>query len=220
MDTQSRVNQAANAAAKERLQSPQTIQQPRAMRASGVDIRIFEVQSAGWGDGLYNCYEQSLDATYWGSTSGVDLFGNKNTTVVKVLNLQESFVSSSYVPALVKYDLIATWEMDDDGETSTSRRVGVPLEHGPRLVKAKASAGSDATINCNFQLRNGEYAVSGELGYSVSVTGLMSMGETQMQNCIPFVEEGKEYWAVNVRGKWMFVNNFWPYCITYDATCG
>lgn len=44
----------------------------------GTRLRIFEVQAAASGDGIYNCYEQTLDATEFGDTAGDDKFDDKD----------------------------------------------------------------------------------------------------------------------------------------------
>ena len=46
--------------------------------------KIFEVQSAAAGDGVYNCYEQTLDATDWTNTSGQRKTDGKNETEIEV----------------------------------------------------------------------------------------------------------------------------------------
>ena len=87
-------------------------------------LKIFEVQSAATGDGVYNCYEQKLDATEWDDTTGDPKFDDKNTTSVEVLNLAENHPESGYIAHLSTGDLIVAWRKVDD--ESNSRWVGIP----------------------------------------------------------------------------------------------
>lgn len=90
----------------------------------GADIRIFKVQSEAAGDGVYNCYEQTLNATEWTDTAGDPKFDDKNTTSVEVLNLAEFDPEAEYTAALSAGDMLAAWQMTDD--EGTKRWVGMP----------------------------------------------------------------------------------------------
>jgi len=139
---------------RERLQSPEIIQKTKAVRhpnSQTTDFKIFAVQSEAAGDGIYNCYEQMLDATEWDDTAGDPKFDDLNTTSVEVLNLAENNPESTYVAHLAAGDFIAAWQKKDDEDNK--RWVGVPFRqgaHGAGLRNAycKNDAGAGSTIVC------------------------------------------------------------------------
>jgi len=111
-----------------RPQRPQQVRRRRPVGdGGGVDIRIFEIQSEADGDGVYNCYEQALDAEQWDDTNGDEKFKNKDDepTEVDILNLAEYDPAAIYSAQLSTGDLLAAWQMVDDDKTS--RWVGVAL---------------------------------------------------------------------------------------------
>ena len=117
--------------------------------AGGVDIKIFEVQSAGTGDGIYNCYEQTLDATEWADTAGDPKFDDKDAVSVEVLNLEEYDPPSDYVAKLSAGDMLAAWQMADD--EGNKKWVGIPLEAAggeTRQAYCKTNASTGDTIVC------------------------------------------------------------------------
>jgi len=141
------------AARREKLQSPELVQETKAVRhpKSGVLIKIFEVQSEAAGDGIYNCYEQNLLDAEWDDTAGDPKFDDLNTTNVEVLNLAEFNPEAEYVAHLAAGDLIVAWRKVDD--ESNKRWVGVPFRqgaHGAGLRNAycKDDAGVGSTIVC------------------------------------------------------------------------
>lgn len=84
---------------------------PRLMAAAAGSLYIAKVVSDATGGGYYNCYLQTLDATYW----------NTNTTILQnptplesviVLNLAE--VGATDVWNLAANDLIICWKAADD----------------------------------------------------------------------------------------------------------
>lgn len=91
----------------------------------GSQVKIFKVQSEATGDGIYNCYEQTLDATEWDDTAGDPKFDNANTTSIEVLNLAENNPRSTYVAHLAAGDLIAAWQKMDD--ENNKRWAGIPF---------------------------------------------------------------------------------------------
>ena len=116
-----------------------------------LNIKIFAVQSEAAGDGVYNCYEQTLDGSEWDDTTGAPKFDDRNDTEVEVLNLAEHNSESEYVAHLAAGDLIAAWQKKDD--EGTMRWVGVPFRtgaHGAGLRNAycKTDAGEGSTIVC------------------------------------------------------------------------
>ena len=105
-------------------------QSPRFRRRKNPDdriiIRIFEVQSAATGDGLYICYRQKLDATNWANEAGADKLDDYDNTEVIVLNLPENNPEATYVAQLAVGDRMACWQwLDDEGNL---RWVGIPIE--------------------------------------------------------------------------------------------
>jgi len=198
------------AAKNERLSPPAAAQVGRAVRhppGGGADIRIFEVQSAGGGDGLYDCYEQKLLASAWDDTDGDDKFTEKDETpeAVVVLNLIENDPVSDYVPALGKYDRISAWQMADSG--NTQRWVGRPLTSPVRRFKTTESATANDHITCDMVLNNGVEAAEGELGYHVEVYCDIYNG-TALNTAATRLQSGKYLYAELIDGKWRCVALF------------
>ncbi len=118
--------------------------------AGTVSIKLFEVQSAATGDGVYTCYEQTLDATEWDDTAGDSKVDDKDAVEVEVLNLAEFDPEATYVAHLAANDLIVAWQKVDD--ESVSRWIGLPLRQAnadrPRIAYCKDDAGAGTTIDC------------------------------------------------------------------------
>lgn len=107
--------------------------------AKDLVIKIFAVQAATANkDGIYNCYEQTLDKTEWADTAGDPKFDDKNAVVVEVLNLDEYDPPPTYAAHLVAGDLLAAWEMKDD--EGIFRWIGMPIT-GMRTCSVKIQAG-------------------------------------------------------------------------------
>jgi len=95
---------------------------------AGADIRIFEVvsKSTGAGDGVYNCREQEIDATYWSNEYGVPRFqNNANENTIEVLNLEESDGAYFHADLLRVGDKLYGWRMNDN--EFNKRYVGKPF---------------------------------------------------------------------------------------------
>ena len=113
--------------------------------------KIFEVQHAATagGDGLYDCYEQSLDAANWASTDGTPKIANANITEVEVLNLAEHDPEATYVAHLAANDLIIAVYRNYDDEAN-ARWAGVPIRQAnadrPRIAYCSEAAGAQQTI--------------------------------------------------------------------------
>jgi len=179
---------------------------------------IFEVQSAGTGDGIYNCYEQTIDATEWPDTVGDDKLDDLNTTSVEVWNMEENDCKYAYLPALALYDRMYAWEMtDDEGNT---RWCGVQLSNRVREVRAAESAGSNSiltsSITCNIILNNGIVASVGQLGYNIEVWGRNCGGDVDWDAVTPRIATDDYLFAHNQQGWWWFTNVFMA---TIDCTC-
>ena len=131
---------------------PKVVQAARSVRHQRGGTRIFEVQSAATGDGIYNCYEQILDATEWSDTAGDAKFDDKNTDSIEVLNLDESYPEATYYAALAAGDLLLAWQVRDDN--GNLRWIGVPFIKRPvnetfgvpRSAKINAVGASTYTV--------------------------------------------------------------------------
>lgn len=173
----------------------------------GIIIRIFEVQSAATGDGLYTCYRQKLDATNWADEGGLDkLLNYEDTpTEVTILNLDENDpVEGTYTPALAKGDRIAAWRWPDD--ESNSRWVGIPLVPHPRRARTTAAAGAATTIVCNLIDNEGNEIAAG-LGSGITVNCNIS-GGGNLEDCIRSLADD-DYLNVEWQaGKWYATEGF------------
>jgi len=114
-------------------------------------IKIFAVQSEAAGDGVYDCYEQTLDATEWDDTAGDPKFDDLDAVEVEVLNLAEFNPEAEYVAHLAAGDLIVAWQKTDD--EGNKRWIGVPFRQGAqgaglRNAYCKDDAGAGSTIVC------------------------------------------------------------------------
>jgi len=170
--------------------------------------KIFEVQTIAESSayGLYNCFEQTIDSTYWNYPSNYQKIIQKEETptAVKVLNLgeDESFSYNPVAPALALYDKMMCWQvLDDEGN---SRYVGVPLVRQPRPAKTMGPAGASWSIEANLILNNGNEAAPGQLGYDIYVylTDRTTPGTVQYQNAFPYLANDKIIHVVNHYGRW------------------
>lgn len=185
----------------------------------GFRVKVFEVQSAATGDGVYNCYEQKLDATEWDDTAGDDKFDDKNSTSVEVLNLLENDpVEGTYVAALAAKDRMACWQWPDD--EGTKRWVGRPLTPSVRTVRAKEAAPESSmdstTITCNLVDNEGGEITSG-LGSAIEVWGRCGVS-VNWDMVSPIVINDAYMQAEWIAGKWWFVGAFQAIlpCICYQ----
>ncbi len=182
--------------------------------ASGrVNITIFEVQSAATGDGIYNCYAQSLDKDEWEGVDGDDKFADLNTASVEVFNLQENDPQGTFVPALSLYDRIAAWKWTDD--EGNVRWVGVALFGEVKMVRTTEAAPADTKITCNVVLNNNVEAGNGELGYNIEVNAKIS-GSGNLNTAVPRLANDDYGFAKNFQGVWWFVTIFQ---ISEDCVC-
>ena len=195
------------AARRERLQGPDMVQKSKAVRYPTGDTRVFEVQSAATGDGVYNCYEQTLDATDWDDTAGDDKFDDKDATEVEVFNLLESDPEATYKEALAIGDRIRAWQWtDDEGE---SRWAGVPITGGfVRRAKTTQAAPADTKITANLIGHNGIEIESG-LGANIDVYCDIA-GGGYLNTAAPKLTNGFPIPVYNLNGKW--------YCSTVFQT--
>jgi len=187
------------AARRERLEGPDMIQKNKAVRYPPGDTRVFEVQSAATGDGVYNCYEQTLDATEWDDKTGNDKFDDKDATEVEVFNLLESDPEAIYKGMLAKGDRIRAWQMaDDEGE---SRWAGVPTTGGfVRRAKTTQAAPADTKITANLIGQDGA-EITDVLGANIDVYCDIA-GGGNLNAAIPRLTNDFEFSVYNLNGKW------------------
>ncbi len=173
-------------------------------------IRIFEVQSAldTPSDGIYKCFEQTLDATEWADTAGDDKFDDKDAVEVEVLNLLESNPAATYAAYLSPGDRIAAWQTKDD--EGTNRWIGIPIDLGrTRRARTRAAAGAATTIACNLiNPRDGLEITSG-LGSNITVNFDVA-GGGDLNSCIPRIPNDFDITVTNIEGVW--------YCTTIFQT--
>ncbi len=188
-------------------QNKQPLRHPPASGGGmGTVIKIFEVQSAATGDGIYNCYEQTLDATEWEDTAGNPKFDDKDTTEVEILNLGEFDPRSGYTPALAKYDFIAAWKKKDDEDES--RWVGIPIISGSMVrgaITTEASPASDH-ITCNLYNPTPVEITSG-LGSGIEVYCRIT-GGSALNVAIPYLPDNTPITVYCIQGKWWCDTNF------------
>ncbi|MHC4617204.1 MAG: LamG domain-containing protein [Planctomycetota bacterium] len=166
--------------------------------------KIFEVQSAASGDGVYNCYEQTLDATEWTDTAGDPKFDDRNSTSIEVLNLAEFDPEATYVAQLAANDLLVAYRYwDDEGG---ARWVGVPFRKGAqggsvRLAYVKTTPGATATVAC--------YLDTDTTGTEITVTCHIC-GGSALNAAAPRLTDGDEIFVTKLGGTW--------YCTTVFDT--
>lgn len=190
-----------DAARRERPQPPDTVQPTKSTRyPASVKIKIFKVQSAAAGDGVYDCYEQTLDATEWEDTDGDDKFDDKeDEDSVEVLSLLESDPESSYASALAVGDRLQCWKWTDDEEND--RWVGIPLVSNPvRKAKTTQAAPSQEYITANLYKHDDTEITSG-LGSNIDVYCNVN-GGGNLDKSIPLLKDDQDIFVVNIQGKW------------------
>ena len=194
----------------ERSKPPQIVQETKAVRHPKGVITLYRVVSAASGDGVYNCYEQTLDATEWDDITGDSKIDDKNTDSIEVLNLAEFDPEATYVAHLAANDLIVAWQkVDDEG---TARWIGLPLRQAnadrPRVAYCKNDAGSGNTIVC--------YLDTDTTGTEITVTCLIAQGGTSLNAVGTRLADGDPIMVTKVGATWMSVMTFMP---SEDCDC-
>ncbi len=170
--------------------------------AGAISIKLFEVQSAATGDGVYNCYEQTLDATEWDDTAGDNKLDDKNTDSVEVFNLAEFDPEATYVAHLAANDLIVAWQkVDDEG---TARWIGLPLRQAnadrPRVAYCKDDAGAAVTIDC--------YLDTDATGTEITVTCFIAQGGAALNAALPRLADGDGIIVSKIGATWRCLTIF------------
>ena len=201
------------AASRERLEGPDMIQKNKAVRYPEDSAKIFEVQSAAIGDGLYNCYKQTLDATEWDDTTGNDKFDDKDATGIEVFNLLESDPEATYKEMLATGDRIRAWQLTDDEDNC--RWVGVPITGGLiRRAKTTQAAPAATKITANLIGQDGDEITSG-LGSGIDVYCDIA-GGGNLNAAVPRLTNDFEFSVYNLNGKWYCAFGFQA---SEDCTC-
>ena len=179
----------------------------------GTSFKIFEVQSAATGDGIYTCYEQTLDSTKWADEAGDDKFDDKDSVEIDVFNLLENDCVAAYAPALCLYDrLQARQWMDDEGN---KRLVGIPIAPSVRRARTTEAAPAATNLTCNIILNNDVEAGVGELGYNIEVYCSI-VGSANLNAAAPRLANDDYLFVQNIQGKWWCVTVFQA---TEDCDC-
>ncbi len=192
-----RVKEINVVAQSERPRSPEIVQKTKATRhLLSVRHGVFEVQDTGtWGDGVYECCEQTLDATEWSDRDGDDRFDAKDAVVVLVLNLYEAHCNAAWSNCLQPGDRMRAWKWTDD--EGNSRWVGIPIMGGfVRQVKTQTGGGASTGISCKMVDQDGI-----EFGYPF-VVYFRTTGGADMNEVWPVLNSGSYLSAVNHAGKW------------------
>ena len=171
---------------------------------------LFRVISVAAGDGVYNCYEQTLDATEWADTAGDSKVDDKDAVSVEVLNLAEFDPEATYVAHLAANDLIVAWQKVDD--EANARWFGLPLRQAnadrPRIAYCKDDAGAAATIDC--------YLDTDGTGTEITVNCNISGPLNVLNEATRRLEDGDSLLVTKVGASWYAIEGF---MITEDCDC-
>ena len=192
------------AAQREKLSSPDKAQKTNATWFPSEKHKVFEVQSEASGDGIYNCYEQELDADEWDDTTGNPKFKDANSTSIEVLNLNEHDPEEDYDAQLVTGDMLVSWRFFDN--QGNERWVGIPDSGGrTRIAYCKSDAGAATTIVC--------YLDTDATGVEITVHCLI-LGGGNLNTAEPDLKDGDPLLIQKVGGIWTCIYPFqgWIEC--------
>lgn len=171
--------------------------------------KIYEIQSTGTGDGIYNCYEQVIDKSDWDETGGTDKLDDKNTTSIEVWNMLENIPESTYKEQLGLYDRLFAFTMTDD--EGTSRKIGLPISGSyVRMAQLTESAGANSilttSLTCNLIGNNGSEITSG-LGSAIEIWAKKAdLGTDVNWNAVlPRLVDNDIIFVTNIQGKWWWL---------------
>jgi len=196
-------------AAIEQIKAEQNKQPLRPVQATGggcsVQLKIFEVQSVATGDGLYNCYEQTLDNAEWDDETGNDKFDDKDAVNVVVLNLEENDPEPGYVAQLVTGNRMKAFKWQDDA--GTGRWVGIPIKRQEvRRAFCKVAAGAGQTIVCYLDVNT--------TGTEITVTCNVSPSGSALSDCFRHLAAGDPIMVKKIGSTWYAMEGFqkWKIC--------
>ena len=174
-------------------------------------MKIFEVQSAATGDGVYNCYEQILDGSDWVSTTTVDKVGDKDAVSVEVMNAMENYtiVSPTYGDALMANDRLLTWESTDDA--GTKRKIGVPIV--PMTVRL-AYAQEISQADNYLRVRLADY--KGVAGGDAFDVYCLVYGGSALNAAVPIIAVNDPIFIIQLWGLWY---SLFPFMTFEDCDC-
>jgi hypothetical protein len=178
----------------------------------GGRAKLYEVQSSATGDGVYNCYEQLIDATDWTSTTEVDKVVDKNTTSVEVWNAVENYIYTPFAEALNATSRMIGWEMTDDA--GNKRIVGFPvMPMMIRLAYTQEAATSDTKIS--VKLADFQGVASGS---AFDVNCIIYNGSA-LNEAVPRLVVDHPIWVINIWGLWYALTIFQASedCDCYEA---
>ncbi len=178
---------------------------------AGTSFKVFEVQSAATGDGVYNCREERLKNTEWTTTDGDSHLGEKNSTAVEVLNLLENHCHATYAEMLIAGDKMSCWQWNDSKDVI--RWVGVPMGvcGYVRLAGAQEDAQADALISVKLMNQDGA-----EVGNAFDVNCNIAQGGAALNTAIPRIAEDDILTVTNIAGTWYCTTLFMP---SEDCVC-
>lgn len=167
-------------------------------------IEIFEVQTSGAADGVYNCYRQKLKSTAFDPGAG-DKFEDFESPpiVVQVLNLKENDPpASGYEEALALGDRIAAWFAKDDAGGGSW--VGYPCTPDVRRARTTQGEPSETYITANLYANDGSTELTTGLGSDITVYGSITELE-DFDGAVPRLKINQDVLVQNIQGKWWFV---------------
>ncbi len=162
---------------------------------SAMRPKLFEVQSEATGDGIYNCYEQIIDATDWTAQSSQDKLYTLSSINVEVFNLLENFPESVYTAGLNEHDKLIAWQKtDDEGNT---RWIGIPVGWGDvRQARTQEASPAATYIACKIFNNNGV------LDSTVVSVYCNVIGGGTLADATPPLASGDDIHVTNIQGKW------------------
>lgn len=168
----------------------------------GITLKLFRVLTEADGDGIYNCWAQTLDATDWTDASGARKLDDKDDIYVEVFNLAEFGPEATYVAHLVVGDRIVAWKMTDD--ESISRWVGIPIKRynsdRPRMAYCKDDAGASNKIDCYLDTD----ATGTVIEVNCNISGALNTLVTSSRR----LEDGDGLLVTKIQGTWWAIEGF------------
>ncbi|MCH8244621.1 hypothetical protein IIB97_01920 [Patescibacteria group bacterium] len=189
----------------------------RTIDASGIaqPMKIYEVQSSATGDGVYNCYEQTVDNVDWASTTEVDKVSDKNAISVEVWNALESYIYIPYAESLFLGDRMVAWESTDS--SGVVRVVGVPVV--PTIVRLayvqeNSPADDPPGTGSLISVKLGDY--KGVASGDAFDAKCLIYGGSALDEAVPRLTNSSIVFVIQLWGIWYVVT---PFIATEDCVC-